>query len=1122
VSAWELKDKQRKAVESWGGDVCVVAGPGSGKTFVLVERFRWLVREKNISPRRILAITFTEKAAANMRRKLVESFPAGSGERAEVERSCISTIHGFCARLLRENAIAAEVDPEFRVLDEWEADFELRRAIEEALERAYSDQPERARRFLTAFGSDQVHESLFRLYEALRAAGASIEQASRTRPAYTLRESWAALVEAFDQTAACSTAGWNPGQRHALRDALAMRKRLAGLAGLPASVEHFQALRQIDFHLTAFKPGSRQRELLTQIRDELKSRCRRALLLETNLENRQWFLEILSSADSLYRDGKQQRGMLDYADLEEHAVRLLERTNGRIAATFDHILIDEFQDTNALQSRLVSLLRQDARLFVVGDINQSIYGFRHADPEVFRAYREQTRNGGGEVHEMAENFRSRQEVLDAVKAIARKESGIEAQELTAGTCFPAVGRPCLEILVVHAEDGEKALRLEAQHIAARIQELCGRLTLKAEGENFGAKKCETRVARHGDFAILCRTSMQLRIIEQVLRGQGLPCQITEGRGFYDTREVNDLIHFLRALWNPLDEISLAAVLRSPLAGVSDESLLRAKLAAQSLLAGLRVGLRDTAAATYCKLPPEEAVKVERFLTLFDRWRARRDYTTIDRLLAGVLTETGYFEQLLQQPGGSQKAANVSKLIALARRFHSAGQAGLDEFIERAQELRRVQVREAEAEPPDWKADAVQLMTIHAAKGLEFPVVFVPALNRSLPNNGDSAGFLPSVGIGMQWVDPATGKIEADTFAAEISKKQDAARQEEEHRLLYVAMTRAKELVALSASFGPAVQVRHWAKALEKLGIKLPHIENRVIQVELEGIPVRLLQTNQPPAATEEKLKTSPPESGVIWCEQPDAGDQSDAAVSASAVTLFAVCPRKYYLSRYLGFEESRMSSQPLSKDDASDSERDETDPSEFGRQVHALLAGGAAPGAGPEAHRLVKNFEDSEWGRRLLRATRSEREQEFLILVGPPAERRLLRGQMDLWFEEGGEIVLLDYKTDQASAAEAAGKAAEYALQLHLYALALEQIVRRRPDRAVLYFLRPNIAAEIPMDDASLEAARAKVEELYRAQSGLTFPLRVGKHCFQCPHYRGACPAQHRMAQAASQTAQAE
>ncbi len=1116
MSARELKDKQRKAVESWGGDVCVVAGPGSGKTFVLVERFRWLVLEKNISPHRILAITFTEKAAASMRRKLIESFPAGSRHRAEVERSCISTIHGFCARLLRENAIAAEVDPEFRVLDEWEADFELRRAIDGALEQAYSAEPERARRFLAAFASDQVHESLFCLYQALRAAGASISQASRIPPSCSLQQSWAALVQAFDQTAACSTAGWNTNQRDALGDALAVRKRLAELAGLPASIAHFQALRQIDFVVTAFKRGSRQRELLTLIRDELAPRCRRALLLEANAENRQWFLETLSKADSLYRAGKQQRAMLDYADLEEYAIRLLERTGGRIAATFDHILIDEFQDTNALQSRLVSRLRQGAKLFVVGDINQSIYGFRHADPEVFRAYREQTRSGGGEVHELAENFRSRQEVLDAIKAIARDAPGIEVQELTAGTRFLTASQPCLEVLVVHAEDGDRAFHLEAQHIAARIRELCGHLTLKAGEENPGGEP-QTRVAGYGDFAVLCRTSMQLRIIEQVLRDQGLPCQITEGRGFYDTREVNDLIHFLRALWNPLDEISLAAVLRSPLAGISDESLFRAKLAAGSLLGGLRHGLDDNAAAPHCKLPPDEAAKVKSFLTLFDRWRARRDYMTIDRLLAGVLADTGYFEQLLRRPGGPQKAANVSKLMALARRFHASGQAGLDEFIERAQQLRRFQVREGEAEPPDWKADAVQLMTIHAAKGLEFPVVFVPALNRSLPNDKDPVSFLPSIGIGMQWVDPATGKIEADTFAAEIFKKQDAARNEEEERLLYVAVTRAKELVALSASFGPTVQIRQWAKTLKKLGIKLPHIENRVLHAELEGIPARLLQTNQPPAAAEGKLKTSPAESGVIWCEQPDTGDQSDTAVSASAVTLFAVCPRRYYLSRYLGFEESRMSSQPLPKDDTSDSERDETDPSEFGRQVHALLAGEAAPGAGPEALRLVKNFEGSEWGRRLLRATRIEREQEFLILVGPPAKQRLLRGQMDLWFEDAGEIVLLDYKTDQASAAEVAGKAAEYALQLRLYALALEQIARKRPDRAVLYFLRPNTAAEIPVDDASLEAARAKVEELYQAQSSQIFPLHVGKHCFQCPNYRGACPAQHPEALAASQ-----
>src|SRR5262249_9683461 len=168
-----------EAIESWGrGDVCVIAGPGSGKTFVLVERFKWLVEVKRVLVHGILAITFTEKAAANMRRRLVEAFPPAGELRKAIERAYISTIDAFCARLLRENAIEAGVDPEFRVLDQWEADFELRAAMEDTLEQEYRSRPDRAREFLVQFDARDVAGSLFGLYQALRAAGVTVAEAA--------------------------------------------------------------------------------------------------------------------------------------------------------------------------------------------------------------------------------------------------------------------------------------------------------------------------------------------------------------------------------------------------------------------------------------------------------------------------------------------------------------------------------------------------------------------------------------------------------------------------------------------------------------------------------------------------------------------------------------------------------------------------------------------------------------------------------------------------------------------------------------------------------------------------------------------------------------------------------
>ena len=1104
--------EQLQAIRSWGrGNVCVVAGPGSGKTLVLVERFKWLVTDKHIPIRDILAITFTEKAAASMRQKLVGAFPPASLQRQEIERAYVSTVHGFWARLLRENAIDAAVDPEFRVLDEWEAGFELRRAIEEALDSGHAAQPDRARLLLSSFGSDQVAESLIELHRAIRAAGSSLAEAVAVRPEFNFDSLWTALLQAFELAAACSTEGWSAKQRDALGEALAIGRRLCEVSGKPSG-EHFEMLTAVKFRLDHFKTGSRQRSLLKQIRETLVPACRAALLLEQNKPSRKWLLDVLQKADARYREEKRRAGTLDFADLEERAVRLLQSASGPSVCHFSDVLMDEFQDTNPLQARLVESLSQDGRFFAVGDINQSIYGFRHADPDVFRSYRQRTEREGGHVEMLSENFRSRQPVLDAVRAITTNVEGIEPRNLTAKRVFPPAVAPSLAVLTVHGGDADAAMRLEARHVAARIQELCGSLPLAAG------------TADYASFAVLLRTADQVRVFERELREKGVPCQVTAGQGFYEAQEVQDLVQFLHVLWNPLDEISLAAVLRSPMVGISDETLFRLKLVSGSLVDGL---------GRISGAPPDELERIDRFRRLFENYRRRRDYLPVDRLLSLILSETGYEAWLLDPARNvsgaapARAAANVRKLIALARHFAKSGPGGLQAFLERVEDLRRDQFREAEAEPPEQSSDAVQLMTIHSSKGLEFPVVFLPALNRRPPYDTDPVSFAPEIGIGRRWRDPAAGEPHSDSIAKAIKGDRETRRREENQRLFYVAMTRAEELLILSASFGPQAKAEHWANNLaDNLGIDLERVDNQVRFTELRGVPARVLQTDQEPSPVAASRPQVPAAGSaeVRRFDRAPVDDQSDAAVSASSVTLFDLCPRKYYLSRYLGFERSGSASVAQGEDeDGQPTAHDETDASEFGRRVHALLAGTATPAeASPEARRLAANFESSALGRRVAAADRVEREQGFLVLVGDPDKSRLLRGQIDLWFEEGGEIVVVDYKTDEVKPAETAERAVQYALQLRSYALVVERIAGRRPSRAIVYFLRPNVPVEISLGNASLEAVRAKIEELFEAQSRLSFPLREGKHCFQCPHWRHACPAEFPARERAAQTGAAE
>ena len=1006
----DLTETQRQAVESWGvGDVCVVAGPGSGKTTVLVERFRWLVAEKGFRPDEILAITFTEKAAANMLVRLVEQ--SDTAYRDAFQTAQISTIDAFCARLLREHALEAGLDPGFEVIDAWEAEVLLRRSIADVLDERHAQHKERTLAFLQAFyGSgahaernelSNVHGEIFQVYQTLRASGRQITDAPLAEPAFQ--------------------------------------------------------------------------------------------------DSRRWLVETLRQVDDHYLASKRRYGWLDFADLEIEAVRLLSDSSS-INLPYRAILVDEYQDTNRLQADLVSLLRErtrDSTLFAVGDLNQSIYGFRHAEPRVFHDYRDRVREGGGQVVELLDNFRSRDDILRAVETVFdRPSGGVEPRKLVAARDLPRKRGSSVEVLVARARDKDVAREAEAQHLAARIIDLRGSLLI-------GEKK---RPAEWKDFAVLGRTRAVLADITKGLQAAGIPYQVSAGRGFFEAEEVRDLVSFLRVLRNPRDEISLAAVLCSPLAGLSDNALLEIKLAGEfNKNLGSVLGSKEFGADNLTQ--PKDAERLADFQARLDRFRQLRDETPVEVLLSRLLAETGYESQAFAADGGDIKVANIRKLLRLIRQLQETRRQRFHEVVDRLEELQFSAVDEPEADSGDEDVDAVRVLTVHGAKGLEFPVVIIPGVNRAARGDTNAALYDPERGLGVRWVeDAATGEAKGDSIHEAIRERLKERDKEETDRLLYVAMTRAEEHLILSASFGPTVQVRGWAKHLkEKLGVDFKKVESKPTIHELHGFQFLCHVTDQTPSLQKEMFRPGKA-SEVVWVDPAAEADQSDAAAAVTSVALFNECPRRYYLSRYLGFEAhaSPRGGFVSVEDDAGLQESDETDATTLGRRVHEILAGNPPDGpADGEAQRLADVFFNSDLGRHTARAHRVLREHGVLFPIGD----YLLRGQIDLWFEDGEEHVLLDYKTDEVDENEAIERAKDYALQIQLYALAMRQAEGRLPSRGVLYFLRPNAAVDVDLSDTVLDEAQKTVERFFNAQSSVQFPIAVGPHCLRCPHYRGQCPA---------------
>jgi ATP-dependent exoDNAse (exonuclease V) beta subunit len=845
------------------------------------------------------------------------------------------------------------------------------------------------------------------------------------------------------------------------------------------------------------------RPTLIELKELIGAKAERPLLTAHHAPERGTLFEVLRRFDRIYRDRKTEAGLLDFADLEEAGVRLLERhpeTRRRVQAQFDHILMDEFQDTNGQQARLLELVRAPGRFYAVGDINQSIFGFRHAEPEVFRRYRREVAARGERVVELAENFRSRADILHAVETVAAGAQGIEPRSFDARRAFNHPREVSVEAAAFTAPDTDAAQATEARWIARRIVDL-------VSDEGFGFK----------DMAVLVRNTEVLGTLADTLDEAAVPYVVNRGRGFYEAGEVADLSNLLRVVANPRDELALAAVLRSPLAGVSDEGLLALRLlgsetgAADPIVrarppgraaehAGqfpnLGAALAALTRAHATSFSPEDFAALDRFRRNLAQWRRRREAVSFDRLLVAAMDDAGY-------PAGERAAGNIDKFLGMARA--ASGRGTLDEFVDELARLRLADPREPDA-PPDDSSAAVKLMTVHSAKGLEFPVVFIAALHKGVRNSAPVVAFSPTIGLGARWRNPVTAKDHGDLFHAAIGRELTRRESEESARLLYVAMTRAEELLVMS--FATGARRSSWAELVAgKLQLDLAPGRDEILQrTGPDGSPwkLRLVTADRAPelrvARNIAAADTAPAEADEVeWMAPPVVTGQQDSAAAVTDLAVFARCPRRYLLGRYLGFAGRVKAGAAEPAEPATVG----MDAAELGTAVHRLLAGLDVPNPDAEALRLADVFRRGPLGRRLAKAARVEREFDFLMALGG----LVVRGQVDLWFEENGEVVIVDYKTDAVTSHQAHRHAEDYALQLRLYALAVEQVAGRKVASAWLHFLRPDTVVRVDLEPPLWESPAGIAAELEQAQDKLEFPLREGDHCRRCPFYRDLCPA---------------
>ena len=695
----QLSEAQRLAVETVGKNVCVSAAAGSGKTRVLVERFLHLVTQHQILPTEILAITFTEKAANEMKRRIVGRLREEKLEEArrEVESAAIGTIHSFSARLLREHPVEAGVDPHFVIYEAEQAALLKERVLDEVIETQVSG-PE-VFNLLRLYGEDSVREGILEAYQRSRNSERPFEEILRQRTAGT-REFFESELRRGLQT---------------ILDVNGASEVLKELEFLFRKKELGHAERgRLSLLRGKLRAAGKQKDEIQRVKDTLTDFAN-FLREEISLPVREVFIRLALQFERAYEEAKQTERALDFDDLQLQAVKLLgsdtpaSRLIRRLyREKFREILVDEFQDTNRLQDRLLELIRRESNLFIVGDLKQSIYAFRGTQVEIFLEKEKSfSESPGGRRISLAENYRARPSLIDFVNRffeVLWKEDSIPFEPLQAIRTEEGAG-PRVERLRLEKSEEEdlEALRIrEARTLAHEIQAL-----VKNEGFHYQ------------DIACLFEAMTQVHFYEQELRRAGIPYFVVSNRGFYSQPEIRDVLSFLSVLENPKRDVPLAALLRSPLFQISDETLfwLARRAKKEKREAPLAEGIRAFEAVS--EISGLEKERLRFFAETCKLFLTEKEKLRISELIEQILRRTGYDLYVLKLRQGERRYANLKKLVEIAREMESKEPIHLGDFVRAVKGLETREVRESQAQVEAEEGDVVRLMTIHMAKGLEF-------------------------------------------------------------------------------------------------------------------------------------------------------------------------------------------------------------------------------------------------------------------------------------------------------------------------------------------------------------------------------------------------------------------
>lgn len=866
-------EAQKNAIEARNCNLLVAAAAGSGKTAVLVERIIQLVLNDGVDIDRMLIVTFTQAAAGEMRERISNTLQSQLESRPENEQhlrrqlkllnqASISTIHAFCTDVIRRYFHLVGIDPGFRISDSMESDLIKMETLEDIFESEYEKGTPIFLHLVESFGTSRSDQSLqdlvLRAYEFAQCKPYPKQWLEDRAGDFNLGEQefpdcvWVrniieqitvqlqAARDLFQEALQLSCRPGGPAiYADVLQDDIRMVEELLqtlnqgdifDLATSLGNINHSRLPRvgkDVDDTLKEQAQNLRNegKKLIGGVGSEFIFKEPSKLLQDLNelFPLMEEFCRLVIEFDNEYQKRKDDKGILDFNDLEHYALTILSNPDAayEYQQKYEYIFVDEYQDSNEVQETLINCIKRDNNVFLVGDIKQSIYRFRLADPTLFINKMEEFKDSEGKLKQridLSVNFRSREEILNGANYIFTHIMSPHLGEITydnraalyAGLPKNDSANWPVDLYLIdknreNNEDDELAeagdIEIEARLAARKIKELLGQPIYDHKAKGY-------RPLEYRDMVVLMRsTRNSITAFWDVFAAEGIPVYADLGSGYFESSEITLVLNLLRLIDNRRQDIPLLSIMRSPIAGFTLDELIEIRLHSQTKT-------YYEAMETYLDEHDNELKdKLQRFMQDLTRWKKEARYLPIDEFIWKLLQETGYFYYAGAMPGGRQRQANLKALLDRARQFQDTSIKGLFNFIKYVDKIQASSGDMGVARILGENENLVRIMSIHRSKGLEFPVVILAGLGKQF-NISDSSSrilFHKDLGIGPRYVNPDLRGYNDTIARISIKHKIRLENLSEEMRILYVGCTRPQhKLIMIGSVRNVESNARKWS------------------------------------------------------------------------------------------------------------------------------------------------------------------------------------------------------------------------------------------------------------------------------------------------------------------------